>query len=220
MHIEPRPAGQPMPHHPPHTPHLRPPKPPGNEGLRSIASTVAILLIAPLIAILLTAFVFQSYQVDGPSMNTTLHNNDRLIVWKLPRTWSKITGHDYTPKRGDIIVFTEARLSEFGQDPSKQLIKRVIGLPGDRVTVHDNAVTVYNAQYPDGFNPDTTLPYHRTAADTAGVLDIVIPQHEIFVLGDNRPNSLDSRSFGPVETKNIVGKLVVRILPLSKAERF
>lgn len=183
-------------------------------------STIAILLIAPLIAILLTAFVFQSYQVDGPSMNTTLHNNDRLIVWKVPRTWSKITGHDYIPKRGDIIVFTEARLSEFGQDPTKQLIKRVIGLPGDRVTVHDNIVTVYNARYPEGFNPDTTLPYRRTGADTAGVLDVVIPQHQIFVLGDNRPNSLDSRSFGTVKTKNIVGKLIVRILPLNKVERF
>jgi signal peptidase I len=218
MHIDPRPVRPPAPH-PPHTPHLRPPKS-SDEGLRSIVSTVAILLIAPLIAILLTAFVFQSYQVDGPSMNTTLHNNDRLIVWKLPRTWSKITGHDYTPKRGDIIVFTESRLSEFGQDPSKQLIKRVIGLPGDRVTVHDEIVTIYNAQYPNGFNPDTTLPYHRMGADTAGTLDIKIPAHQIFVLGDNRPNSLDSRSFGTVETKNIVGKLVVRILPVSKAERF
>jgi signal peptidase I len=205
---------------PPHTPHLRPPKSSENEGLRSIISTVAILLIAPLIAVLLTAFIFQSYQVDGQSMNNTLHNNDRLLVWKLPRTWAKITGHDFVPKRGDIIVFTESRLSEFGQDPSKQLIKRVIGLPGDRVTIHSNIVTIYNSQHPEGFNPDTTLPYDRTAVDTAGELDIVIPVHQIFVLGDNRPNSLDSRSFGTVEVKNIVGKLVVRILPIGDAERF
>ncbi|HSX17212.1 MAG TPA: signal peptidase I [Patescibacteria group bacterium] len=188
--------------------------------MRSILSTVAILLIAPIIAVLLTAFVFQSYQVDGPSMNNTLHNNDRLIVWKFAKTWSKITGHDYIPKRGDIIVFTEAKLSDFGQDPNKQLIKRVIGLPGDRIVVKDNIVTVYNSAHPSGFNPDTELPYHRTGADTAGTIDITLPADKIYVMGDNRPNSLDSRAFGPVDAKNIVGKLAIRILPASDIERF
>src|SRR5512140_403318 len=69
------------------------------EGWGSVASTIAVLLIAPLVALLLTAFVFQSYQVDGPSMQTTLYNSDRLIVWKVPKTWSKITGHPYVPNR-------------------------------------------------------------------------------------------------------------------------
>lgn len=218
MHTNFKPAGQPV--QPPHTPHLKTPRAIEKENLRSIISTIAILLMAPMIAIMLTAFVFQSYQVDGPSMRTTLFNNDRLIVWKLPRTWSKITRHDYVPKRGDIIVFTTKRLSEFGQDPSKQLIKRVIGLPGDRVVVHGNVITVYNSQYPDGFNPDTTLPYHHIAADTAGELDLTVPVHEVFVLGDNRPNSLDSRSFGTVATKNIVGKLILRLLPIGDLKRF
>jgi signal peptidase I len=190
------------------------------EGWRSILSTVAILLIAPLIAIVLTAFVFQSYQVDGPSMNNTLHNNDRLIVWKLPRTWSRITHHDYIPKRGDIIVFTEQRLKEFGQDPGKQLIKRVVGLPGDRIVVKNNTVTVYNDEHPNGFNPDLTLPYHREATDTSGNIDTTVAKGEVYVLGDNRPNSLDSRAFGPIDAKSIVGKLVLRILPASDVKRF
>src|SRR5688572_26059349 len=73
------------------------------ESLRSMASTIAILLIAPVVAVVLTAFVFQSYQVDGPSMTTTLYNNDRLIVWKLPKTWARITGNDYIPRRGDVV---------------------------------------------------------------------------------------------------------------------
>jgi len=218
MHTDHKPAGQPQ--FPPHTPHLKTPRAVDKENFRSLVSTVAILLIAPVIAILLTAFVFQSYQVDGPSMRTTLFNNDRLIVWKLPRTFAKITGHDYVPNRGDIIVFTEERLSEFGQDPGKQLIKRVIGLPGERVVVHANVVTVYNAAHPNGFNPDTTLPYQRTAADTAGEIDITVPAHEVYVLGDNRLNSLDSRSFGPVATKNIVGKLAMRVLPLGDMKIF
>ncbi len=190
------------------------------ESLRSVISTVAILLIAPVIAVLLTAFVFQSYQVDGPSMQSTLFNGDRLIVWKTARTWAKITGHPYIPKRGDIIVFTDANIANFGQDPRKQLIKRVIGLPGDRVIVANNVVTVYNTQYPNGFNPDTTLPYHRTARDTAGNIDVRVPAGQVYVMGDNRPDSLDSRAFGLVDANNIIGKLVVRVLPISQAERF
>ena len=79
-----------------------------------MASTIFILLLAPAIAVLLTLFVFQSYQVDGPSMEATLQNNDRLIVWKLPRTWAKVTGHQYIPKRGDVIILNESGLNSFG----------------------------------------------------------------------------------------------------------
>src|SRR5688572_19003919 len=102
------------------------------EGLKSAFSTLAILLVAPLIAVFLTVFVFQSYQVDGESMENTLYHNDRLVVWKMPKTWSRITGHAYIPNRGDVVVFTEPELGQFGQDPGKQLIKRVVGLPGER----------------------------------------------------------------------------------------
>ncbi len=191
-----------------------------HESARSVLSTLAILLIAPIVAVVMTAFVFQSYQVDGQSMESTLHNNDRLIVWKLPRTWSKITGHSYVPKRGDIIVFTQPLLASFGQDPDKQLIKRVVGLPGERVVIRDRKVTVYSSKYPQGFQPDTVLPYQRTAEDTYGDVDITIPKNQIFVLGDNRPNSLNSRSFGPVSTKEVIGKLVIRLLPVNQMERF
>jgi signal peptidase I len=193
---------------------------PDNEGLRSILSTIAILLIAPFIAVLLTVFVFQSYQVDGPSMERTLFNNDRLIVWKLSRTWARVTHQSYIPRRGDIIVFTEPALNQFGQDPGKQLIKRVIGLPGDRVVIKDDVVTVYNSKHPSGFHPDTDLPYDRTAKDTAGDIDITIPSKQVFVLGDNRTNSLDSRAFGTVDSRNIIGKLAVRVLPIGDMKRF
>jgi len=190
------------------------------ESFMSILSTLMILLIAPVIAILLTAFVFQSYQVDGPSMQNTLHNNDRLIVWKLPKTWARLTRHPYIPNRGDIIVFTEPKLSDFGQDPDKQLIKRVVGLPGDRVVVKNGIVTVFDAEHPNGFTPDTALPYHREGDDTAGDLDVTVGKGQVFVLGDNRENSLDSRAFGPVDAGNIVGKLIVRLLPLSDMKSF
>ncbi|HKU18304.1 MAG TPA: signal peptidase I [Candidatus Saccharimonadales bacterium] len=190
------------------------------EGIKSVISTMLVLLLAPIIAILLTAFVFQSYQVDGPSMQTTLFNNDRLIVWKMPRSWARITGHEYIPKRGDIIVFTDPNLAQFGQDPNKQLIKRVIALPGERVVVANNVVTVYNSQHPGGFDPDFTLPYHRTAHDTGGSIDLTVPAGHVFVMGDNRPDSLDSRMFGPVPADHIVGKLILRVLPIDEMKRF
>jgi signal peptidase I len=208
----------PLPDELPETP--PPAEPPKREGFGGIVSTIAVLLIAPLIALFLTAFVFQSYQVDGPSMETTLQNNDRLLVWKLPRTWARITSHDYVPKRGDVVIFVE-RDNSFSNAPGKQLIKRVVGLPGERVTVKDNILTVYNKDNPDGFQPDKILPYGEVISETpGGDRDVTIPKDSIYVVGDNRNNSLDSRSFGPVELKEVVGKLVMRVWPMSNAKRF
>lgn len=189
---------------------------------REVLSTLGILASAFGIALLLIAFVFQSYAVDGPSMQNTLHDKDRLIVWKLPRTWSRITHHQYVPQRGDIIIFQENGLAEFGQSDARQLIKRVIGLPGDRIVVKNNVITIFNKDHPEGFHPDKTLPYsHEThIPPTNGNVDVTLGEDQLFVCGDNRPDSLDSRSFGPINTDQVVGKLIARILPISQAEVF
>lgn len=192
-------------------------------GWGSAIANIFILLMAPLTAILLLVFVFQSYRVDGQSMESTLQNDDRLIVWKLPRTWSNITGHPYVPNRGDIIILKESGLSTFGDaENTKQLVKRVIALPGERVIVKDGKVTVYNTAHPNGFNPDTTLPYGKETdlSYTPNDVDFTLGDKQLFVCGDNRGNSLDSRAFGPIDTNQVVGKLVARILPLSKAKAF
>jgi signal peptidase I len=193
-----------------------------SEGWNNVLSTVIVLLLAPVIALFLTAFVFQSYQVDGPSMETTLSNNDRLIVWKVPKTWARLTGNVYIPNRGDVIIFTNTALANYGQDPSKQLIKRVIGLPGERVTISNGIVTIYNDEHPDGFQPDDTLPYGKMAniPETPGDVDTVVPNNEVFVLGDNRPNSLDSSEFLSVDAHAIIGKLVLRVLPANNVKAF
>lgn len=191
--------------------------------VRSTFSTIGILLLAPIIAVFLTIFVFQSYQVDGPSMEQTLQNNDRLIVWKLPRTWAHITGHQYIPNRGDVIILNETGLANYGSaDNSKQLVKRVIGLPGDHIVIKDNVLTIYNREHPKGFEPDTTLPYGKGGAipPTTNTLEVTLTSTQLFVCGDNRPNSLDSRIFGPIETSQVVGKLVARILPLNSTKAF
>lgn len=155
-------------------------------------------------------------------MESTLQNNDRLIVWKVPRTWAAITGQQYVPSRGDIVIFSQDNLAQFGQPDVKQLVKRVIGLPGDRVVVQNGSITIYDAAHPKGFNPDTTLPYGQSHVFpyTAGNLDITLNSHQIFVCGDNRTDSLDSRSFGPVELSTVVGRLVLRVYPFETFRSF
>lgn len=190
-----------------------PPPEGGSEGVKGTLSTILLLVLAPLIAILLTVFVFHSYQVDGPSMQTTLHNGDRLIVWKLPRTWARITRHNYIPQRGDVIIFHHEDGATL--EGNKQLIKRVVALPGERVVVKDGTLTVFNKEHPEGFSPDTTMSYGSVITNTPGDVDITVPEGEIFVAGDNRSNSLDSRYFGPIPVSDVVGNLGIRIFPFT-----
>lgn len=198
-----------------------PPAPPKKDRFKGILSTILILIAAPLVAITLTAFIFQSYEVDGPSMETTLQNQDRLIVWKLPRTIARATNKHYLPERGTIVVFVKRGLSEFGEKDDKQLIKRVVALPGERVVVRDGTVTVYNTQHPDGFDPDQQGGYTlKDRQPTGGNVDVTVPKGEVFVLGDNRANSLDSRAFGTISSDDIVGKLSIRIFPFNKVQGF
>ncbi len=192
------------------------------EGLKDFASFVGILGIAGILAFLLITFVFRSYAVDGPSMETTLQNQDKLIVWKVPRTIAQITGNQYVPNRGDVIIFSEDNLGACGQDGERQIIKRTMGLPGERVVVKDGTVTVYNKEQPGGFSPDDTLPYNRDnrIPVTTGNIDVTLKSNQVFVSGDNRPDSCDSRAFGPIETDQIIGKLVIRLLPANKIQLF
>lgn len=195
-------------------------KDPRKEGFKSIITTIVILVAAPLVALFLITFVFQSYQVDGPSMETTFQNEDRLIVSKIPRTLARVSGHPYIPHRGDVIIFIARSLLESnGVDP-KQLIKRVIGLPGDRVVVADGFLTIYNTEHPRGYRPDENARWSDAIKTTSGNIDEVVEEGKVFVNGDNRENSLDSRYFGQVPAGDIVGKLVFRIFPINKAESY
>lgn len=200
--------------------HVSPPT--RKETTREIISTIGVLVAALLVAVALIVWVFQSYQVDGPSMQTTLQNGNRLIVWKVPRTIARITGNAYIPHRGDIIIFVESGLSDFGSSGSKQLIKRVIGLPGDHLTVHNGLITIYNKQYPNGFHPDKQMSYGKVVHEEGDDrdIDITLGKNQLFVCGDNRPNSLDSRTFGPIDANQVVGKLVLRLLPVSEIQTF
>ena len=191
-----------------------------SEGLKGILSTILILVSAPILAWGIVNYVFQSYQVEGPSMQATLQESDRLIIWKLPHTWSRITKKDYQPNRGDIIVFIKRGLYNFDTNKEKQLIKRVIGIPGDRVLVKEGKITIFNKEHPDGFDPDTVIKYDHVLPYTLNEVSLTVPAGEVFAVGDNRQNSLDSRIFGTISDDDIVGKLIARILPTNKAQRF
>lgn len=220
------PVSSPLPHQPPTQPSLNdplkpvlPPAAPKKEKhspLRSFVSTFLLIGGALVFALFINTFVFQSYEVDGSSMEPTLHNKDRLIIWKLPRTWARITGNDYTPKRGDIVVFHKPDGS------SEQLIKRVIGLPGDRVVVGNGKITIYNDEHPEGFEPDDA-PYGEDLVAVSDSMETNVKEGEVFVSGDNRAPgaSLDSRtSLGNIPLKYMVGKLVLRLYPFQDFDTY
>jgi signal peptidase I len=176
-------------------------------------SILTLVIAALLVAVVLTAFVFQQYEVDGPSMQPTLQNSNRLVVVKVQKTLGRITGHPWVPKRGNIIIFTELGLYNSAGIEEKQLVKRVIGLPGDHLVIKNGVITIYNKQHPNGFDPDKTMGYFgkNPIPYTSGNINIIVPAGDVFVCGDNRGDSLDSRYFGPVPVKNIIGKLDLRV---------
>jgi signal peptidase I len=169
-------------------------------------------------ALILVTSVFQVYEVDGQSMETTLHDNDRLIVLKTPKTWASLTSGTYVPERYDVVVFNQ--YGSFGSSSGeRQLIKRVVGLPGERVVVSDGKVKIYNHEHPEGYLVDQAGSEYKIN-NTPGNVDINIPENEVFLLGDNRNNSSDSRVFGTVPAEQIVGKLSLRFYPFNQADNF
>jgi signal peptidase I len=181
------------------------PQPPADDergkahsSLRSVVEWVLIVGGAVLVAIVIRTFVLQAFYIPSSSMEPTLQIDDKVLVNKLSYKF-----HDIN--RGDIVVF-ERPPGE--TDPKiKDLIKRVIGLPGDRIEAHDGHVFVDGRQLQEPYLP-AGLQIKPLARQT-------VPDNSIFVMGDNRPSSKDSTVFGPISKDLVVGRAFLRVWPLS-----
>lgn len=178
---------------------------------------IACVLIGTL---LINTFVFRSFNVEGPSMEETLHTGDRLIVNRLPVTWAQLQNKEYVPKRGEVIVFKNPKYNA-GQG-EEYIVKRVIAFPNERVTVKDGVLTVYNNEHPDGFHPDDASS-GEPGSPTSGDVDTTVTDGTLFVAGDHREGdfSYDSRSgLGFIPYYDIVGPVSARIYPFNKIRGF
>ncbi len=167
--------------------------------LRGVLEWVLILLGAVAVAFVIKTFLFQAFYIPSVSMEPTLEVKDRVIVNKLSYDF-----HDV--HRGDIVVFK----SPPGEDTGtvKDLIKRVIGLPGETVEARDGQILI-NGQ-------PLTEPYLKDGVTTGHVEPHKVPPGHVWVMGDNRPNSKDSRFFGAIDEELIVGRAFVRVWPIPK----
>ncbi len=179
---------------------------------RWIVELVGVVVVAIVFAVVLRAFVVATYSIPSGSMEPTLQVGDRIVV-------DKLAYHLHGIGRGDIVVFSTPPLEDCAGPPVADLVKRVIGLPGETISLIDGKV------YIDGrFLPEPWLSPAARNSTYAGPADepyalhhpYRIPSDDVFMMGDNRTESCDSRYWGPVRESTIVGKVDFRIWPLSR----
>lgn len=150
------------------------------------------------IAFLIRFFLIQPFYVSGQSMEPTFENNQYIIV-------DQVSYRFRTPKRGDVVVFKYPRNVAFS------FIKRIVGLPGETVSIHNGDVTIFNDKHPNGIKLDEDYIAMQTSQEVRRTLK----EDEFFVLGDNRSNSSDSRHWGALPRHLIIGKVWVVLYPFS-----
>lgn len=165
---------------------------------------IKVLVLALVIIVPLRVAVAEPFIVSGSSMVPNYHNREYLIINKLTYRFSE-------PERGDVIVF------KYPKNRSQYFIKRIIGLPGEKVEVKNGHVIIYNEEFPDGkVLPEQYLPNENVTFNPFGRDEIVsLGSEEYFVLGDNRQASSDSRSWGILPRHDFVGKAWFRVFPLT-----
>lgn len=175
--------------------------------MRAIWEWVFVVVVAISAAMLIRVFLFQQYYIDGPSMQTTLMPEDRVLVNKMSYKL-----HDI--HRGDVIVFDRVTNDVQHDD----LIKRVLGLPGETLEIRSCIVYINGVQVDEPYlNPEQTSqvePSARCGSHT-DMAPVVVPEEMVFVMGDNRVQSFDSRDFGPIDTDKVRGRAFVVIWPAS-----
>jgi len=160
-----------------------------------IRELLEVVVVSVAIAAFLITFIVQAFFIPSRSMQPTLEPGDRILV-------NKFIYRFHEPQRGDVIVF------KFPLDPSRDFIKRVIGLPNDKIEIKEGILYINDKEqkepYLAEFFPGNYGPYH-------------VPPHNLFVLGDNRGNSEDSRFWGALPRENVVGQAMVIYWPFTRA---
>ena len=185
--------------------------------------SLIIFIIGVIIGtLIINTFIFRSFNVEGPSMETTMFTGDRLIVNRLPVTIAQLQNKRYLPERGQVIVFKNPNYNP-STGREEYIVKRVIAYAGERVVVKNGKVTVYTADQPAGFDPDSTFGNNEPGQPTSGLVDTVVAEGTIFVMGDHREGnySCDSRDcMGTIPLFDIVGPVGLRIYPFDKIRTF
>jgi signal peptidase I len=191
--------------------------PPANpHPTRWIKEAVIVVVVAVLVAVLLRAFVVQTFFIPSGSMEPTLQIGDRILV-------NKLSYHLHGVDRGDIVVFSRPPAENCGGPEVNDLVKRVIGLPGDVVSLTGAYVYIDGKRLNESWLPSSEQGI--TIAGPAGndsnlARPYRVPANDYFVMGDNRTDSCDSRYWGPIAKSLIVGKVELRVWPISSLHIF
>jgi signal peptidase I len=183
---------------------------------RWIKEAAIVVVVAVLVAVLLRAFVVQTFFIPSGSMEPTLQIGDRILV-------NKLSYHLHGVDRGDIVVFSRPPAENCGGPEVNDLVKRVIGLPGDVVSLTNGFVYIDGKRLDESWLPSSEQGV--TVAGPAGndsnlARPYRVPTNDYFVMGDNRTDSCDSRYWGPISRSLIVGKVELRVWPLSSLHIF
>lgn len=166
----------------------------------TIGELIKDIVIAVVIAFIIVQFIKPTIVMES-SMEPNFYERDYLLVSRMAYKFDKM------PQKGDVIIFKSDLETKNGK--KKLLIKRVIGLPGDEISIHDGMVSV---------NGELDDQSYTSEGVTSGDMDVTVPEDELFCMGDNRPVSVDSRSgkVGCIEMSRVVGKAVFRAFPFNK----
>jgi signal peptidase I len=174
---------------------------------------VKVIVIALAIILPIRYFVFQPFIVSGSSMEPNFSNGQYLIIDEISYRFNE-------PTRGDVVVI------RYPKDRKQFFIKRVVGLPGEQVLIDNGRVTIINDENPEGvtlsetYLPSQGLTFPHNTAIVGGRKSVTLKADEYFMMGDNRLASSDSRDWGILNRQDMIGKVFVRVLPLSEFMKF
>jgi signal peptidase I len=190
--------------------------PPRSSSTRWIREGIIVVVVAVLVAVLLRTFVVQTFFIPSGSMEPTLQIGDRILV-------NKLSYHLHGVDRGDIVVFSRPPAENCGGPEVNDLVKRVIGLPGDVISLSRGYVYIDGKRLNESWLPATEQGITNDGPTGNGsnlAHPYRIPTNDYFVMGDNRNDSCDSRYWGPIKRSEIVGKVDVRVWPISSLRIF